>query len=871
MTRRTTRRSTSRLSRHVRPASIDLHFELDPRKASFRGEAAYVLALDKRTRRIELNAADLRVSGVRVQLGEEKLKPQIEMHSESETIVLHFDRLLPTGEVRVELKFRGRVRNDLRGLYRSVDDEAPWIATQLCPTDARRFFPCFDEPGIKMRYRIAVTAPRELAVISNSPVESVAREGATHERTQFETTPPLSAYLVAVAVGPFVASPTKQCGPTEIRVWTVPGKLELAAFAAEAARESLSRLEEWFALEHPYPKLDLVALPDFAFGAMENAGAVFFRDSILLLDEARASAEDRKRAGETIAHELSHMWFGNLVTMAWWNDLWLNESFATWMAYVIIDDWQPDWKIWSDFAHRREAALEVDALATSHPIAPRIRSAEEAHENFDAITYTKGACVLRMLEGYLGPEVFREGIRLYIRRHAEAAATAEDLWAAISEVSGVDVERIVSPWTLQTGYPLLRARPDKSGATHQIALAQERFLALPPRTSGRAKKPVRWAVPWLGRIGPAKTRSGARTGQDCEVRHLLTKTRDRVPVGRSNPEWIYANANESGFFRVEHDPSNTETLVLRLPQLSPIERIGFVGHQWALTRAGRSSIGVLLDLLAALGDESDPDVLLAAEQVLVRLSRRLAPSRGNEVEQAFRKWISRHYAGQLDRLGLEGSPREDERQRMQRGRLFSIVGHLARDSSVTAYCASRTARHFAHDEALPPALADEIVWIAASVGDAELHATLCDATRRAKTPQERRRMLFGLAEFDAPQLVRASLRASLDPAFAPIPDRAGLIAALLSRPATAGPTWTRLQQAWPRLERQMPPILLARLASATAEALPHSSASEIRRFFEAHPLAAGSRVLRQVREQMTLAKRFEAAAGSEFEAILLGD
>jgi len=859
-TRRT--RPAARLSRHVRPVTIDLHFELDPTQKSFRGQARYDLQLDKRGRRLTLHAADLRVSAVRLRLGDDLLKPRVEVQSESETIVLHFDRLLPADTVQLELSFRGRVRNDLRGLYRSVDEKEPWIATQLCPTDARRFFPCFDEPGIKACYRIRVTAPRDQTILSNSPVQSEENEGAGRKTVQFETTPPLSSYLIAVAVGPFEASPTLMSGSTAIRVYTLPGRQHLATFAREAAAESLTRLEQWFDMDHPYPKLDLLALPDFAFGAMENAGAVFFRDSILLLDADESSSEDRKRAGETIAHEISHMWLGNLVTMAWWNDLWLNESFATWMAYEIIDSWQPDWYIWLDFAHRRENALEVDALASSHPIAPRIRSADEAMENFDAITYTKGASVLRMLAAYLGDEVFQEGIRLYIRQHREDAATASDLWAALGEVSGVPVKEIVSPWTLQTGYPRVSLKRYERKGRVIVELAQERFLALPARKSKSTKPRTLWSIPWVGRIG------GDHADDDRTLKHLFAKSRDQLSDQNAKQTWIYGNASETGFYRIEHAQSEFENLLDNLSSLSPLERIGFVGHQWALAHANLIPITSVLDLIAALGGDEDPDVLFAVESVLSRLGQRLAISRGPDVENQFRAWVAVHYGGQIDLLGFEADPNDNERRRTRRARIFSIVGRIARVDAIRRECASRCARHLATGEALPTELGDEIIRIAASLGGESLHDQLCASTRNAKTPQARRRMLFALAEFDQPRLIRASLAASLDISLAPIPDRATLIGTLLARPTSAVATWRHLQKSWRRLEKQMPPILLARLVGATAVALPHSSAFEIREFFRDHPLAAGSRVLRQVAEEMAIAKRFEAHAGSDFEAYL---
>ncbi len=860
-------RQTLRLAEHIRPQTIDLHFELDPTRPDFRGEARYRLQLDRACRQIELHSVELDVASVCARVGSshESIEGRVEAHPECETIVLRFGRRLPAGEIQLELRFRGRVRNDLRGLYRSTDRERPWLASQLCPTDARRFFPCFDEPGTKARYAIRVTAPARETVLSNAPIAKRSKPRADGRRTtEFEWTPPLSAYLVAVAVGPFVASRPVKSGDTAIRVYTLPGGQPLARFARKAAVESLGRLERWFGMPHPYPKLDLLALPDFAFGAMENAGAVFFRDSVMLLDEKEASTEEQMRAAETIAHELSHMWFGNLVTMAWWNDLWLNESFATWMAYEIVDDWRPDWRIWHEFIHRRENALEVDALRSSHPIAPPIRTAEEAHENFDAITYTKGASVLRMLERYVGARVFRRGVRLYIKRHREGAATASDLWSALSEAAGLPIEKIIAPWTLQTGYPIVRAecRTTRKGGD-AIELRQERFLALPPR---RPKRPARppssplWSIPWLGRVG--------RGGRSKEIRHLLTRARDQTFSTGLTLEWLYANANEAGFFRIDHAGDGFDRLLRALPHLSELERIGWVGHQWALVRTGRARIATVLDLIAALGRNEDPDVLAAAERVLENLLRRLAPECGGETEARLRSWIAVQFGDQFEDLGLDGPPREDPTRRRRRARIVSIVGGLARSDSIVEMCAARTREHLDSTRALPAGVGNEIVRIAAYTPDSSLQAALLRAVLGATTPQSRRRSLFALAGFDRGPGLRRTLRATLDPGLAPAVDRATLLMLLLSSPGAALASWQHLQKAWTQLETQMPPILLARIVAETSNALPPSEAPHIRAFFEQHPLAAGSRVLDQVAEQLAIAGRLRAHAGNDLDLYL---
>ncbi len=282
-------------------------------------------------------------------------------------------------------------------------------------------------------------------------------------------------------MGELAASEPVHCGETEIRVWHVPGKERLVQFGLEAARETLARLEAYFALPYPYEKLDLVAVPDFEAGAMENAGAVFFRETLLLVDPETATLSEKKRAAEVICHELAHMWYGDLVTMAWWDDLWLNEAFATWMAFHVVDAWKPEWKMWNDFQHHRAAALGLDALTETHPIYVKVRTPSEATQNFDLITYEKGASVVRMIERFLGAETFREGVRRYIRAHQESNAVAADLWNALAEASGQDVEPVVRAWIEQPGFPLLRLRRTERDGRSWLAL---RAGALPVEPEG---------------------------------------------------------------------------------------------------------------------------------------------------------------------------------------------------------------------------------------------------------------------------------------------------------------------------------------------------------------------------------------------------
>jgi len=401
-----------RLATDCVPVEYDLHVEVDPQDGdAYRGEVTLLLRLAQARHSVELHADALQITSARVEVGERTQQGSVRLRPDRETAVISFREALPAGIARLRIAFRSTLRSDLRGLYKARSGERRYAFTQLEAADARRFFPCFDEPAFKARFRVAVTTAVTNTVLANSPVGWEESAGEGRKTVHFLPTPPLSTYLVALAVGPLESSPPTRCGTTEIRVWHVPGKGALTAFSLEVARETLARLEKYFDLPYPYAKLDLVAAPDFEAGAMENAGAVFFRETLLLVDPDTVTLGEKKRVGEVICHELAHMWYGDLVTMAWWDDLWLNEAFATWMAFQIVDDWKPEWKMWQEFEKGRSAALSLDALASTHPIYTTVSTPAEATANFDLITYEKGAAVVRMLERYLGPKPFRAGVR----------------------------------------------------------------------------------------------------------------------------------------------------------------------------------------------------------------------------------------------------------------------------------------------------------------------------------------------------------------------------------------------------------------------------------------------------------------------------
>ncbi len=826
------------------PRAYELALELDPaRSRAYRGEVAIELETARERSRVELHAVDLRVSRGWLETPGGPLRARVEAHPERETIALHWDRPLPAGAARVGLRFAGRLRDDLRGLYAARAGSSRYAFTQLEAADARRFFPCFDEPDKKARFRLAVTTADRHAVVSNAPIARTRRHGDGRKTVHFAETPPLSTYLVALAVGQLERSRPVRAGATEIRVWHAPGKRQLTGFALEAARECLTRLERYFALPYPYAKLDLVAVPDFEAGAMENAGAVFFRETLLLLDPARATAPERRRAAEVICHELAHMWYGDLVTMAWWDDLWLNEAFATWMAFHVVDQWRPDWHMWHDFQHHRAAALRLDGLRHTHPIHSEVRTPDEATENFDLITYEKGASVVRMLERYLGPAAFRRGVRAYIRRHRESNATASDLWDALSRAAGEPVEPIVRGWIEQPGLPVLTLRRRRERGRERLDVRQARF-----RADGRAQpgEPARWPIPWVGHAAPPR-------GRSQRPRRLIAGARERIDLGRGPLRFVYGNADEGGFFRVRHETEELHALAANRARLSVVERMGLLDHQWALARAGRAPLGDFLLLLEAAREETDPDVLHTLRGPLGFLEDRLAPAA--DVAPALRDRIAELFGPQLVEVGWRAARGETESERERRAVLVALLGEIADWPPVVVAAQARFEAYLEDRRSLDANLADPVVSLAARHADAARYETLRAAAGAAGTPQDRRRFLLAQGDVRDARLVERTLRRCLGGEI-PTQDVAFVLCRLLANPAARERTWSFLRRSWKRVARRVPPMLAGRLIEATPALATRAHRREVASFFRAHPVPAGARALRQALERFDLDHAF---------------
>jgi len=828
-----------RLPTDVKPKAYDADLRLDLNADRFEGELAIEVALGAARRAITVHAVGLEVRDARAEIGAVAIAGKATADAESETVTLTFADELPAGEARVRIVYRGAFSPGLRGLYRA----GSLAVTQFEAADARRLFPCFDEPAFKAVWRLRVEGvPNQAVAISNGKVIRDDNDGRGGRRLTFAPTPPLSSYLVALIVGPLSASPIEVARDVPITTWTTPEKKALTAFAQTIATAVLPRLEDYFGLPYAFGKLDQIGVPDFEAGAMENAGAVTFREVALLADPATAPLAVQKRVAEVITHELAHQWFGNLVTMVWWDDLWLNEAFATWMAYKIVDDWRPSWRIWMDFEAGKGAALALDAMVSAHPIRADINNAEEAGESFDAITYEKGGAVLRMLEGFLGADRFRDGIRLYMRRHRDANATADDLWGALGEASGLPIQEISDSWIRKTGYPLvdLALSADAGGAT--VELKQRRFFADPNAAAAVGDGAnTKWPVPMVLRFKDAK---GVK-----EQPVLLREPSARMPLNAEGAvAWCIGNADSRGFYRTNYDDATLGKLLPAVGELRPAERIALISDQWALVRADQAPIERFLDLVFSLRDEEDHVVL---DEIVGRLALIEHRFLADEDRGAFGKLVTDMYGQRAAKLGWSPAPNEDDEIRLRRAVLLRALVVTARDANAVAEADKRLPAAGSTGD-VDPNLLDLVVTAAARRAD---EARFEDLRARAKTetdPASKRRYLHALARVEEDALPARAVDLALSDDV-PMQDFSSFVSVLLGNRATREATFAMIRDRWTETRAKADsPMILRRLVEALAGLPERRHYDAVRTFLDAHPIDGAKQAIAQTLERMQM-------------------
>ena len=825
--------AAQRLPGGVSPSHYDLAFIVDLEHERFDGNETIHVDVAEPTSRIVVNAVDLTFREVTIGAGDAAQRAAVALDEAKQTAAFSVARPIPKGAVDIHVRYGGTLNSQLRGFYISRTKARKYAVTQFESTDARRAFPGFDEPRFKATFSVTLTIDRGDTAISNGRALSDTPGPAPTQHTiKFATTPRMSSYLVAMAVGDFKCL-EGAADAIPIRICATPDKRDLGRIALESAERILTFYDGYYAIKYPFGKLDVVAVPDFAAGAMENTGAIFYRETDLLAETKSAPVDTRKKIASILAHEMAHQWFGDLVTMEWWDDIWLNEGFATWMANKPLAAARPDWNIDVDEAQENQQALSLDSLKATRPIHVDVEAPAEIDEAFDAITYQKGAAVLRMVESYVGAETFRKGVNAYLQEHAYKNATSEDFSKALAASSGKPVERILPTFVNQPGVPLVDVSIACANGRPAVTLRQERFFADGARAeAGRWQMPVCLKAP----------------GESAPVCDVLSDVSHTFTMPGACGSWVFANAGAHGYYRTAYSSEVLRAIAPRVEtDLTAAERLSLVDDEWALVRAGRHSVADYLTLAAGHGREHTSGVLDNVAHGLGFVRDYLTSTAMRERFTGFVRSLLRPL---YDELGFTAAAGDGDDRRTLRATVIGALGILGDDPDVVSRARAAVDRALAGGASADATTAAAVVRVAARHGDARLFDALYAAAERASDPDEHYRYLYALGDFRDPALVERGL------ALAPTPqirtqDTALYLAQFFANPDARGRALSFVMDNWTALAPKVTVFggdtTLVRVMGTFCDA---AAADRIRTFFAAHPLPAAARSLEQTQEEI---------------------
>jgi puromycin-sensitive aminopeptidase len=829
-----------------RPSKYRIKLHPDLKNFTFDGEQSVDIQVLEPTSKIVLNAIDLKISSVTLHaMGTTLTNPSVSMDKDSETATLDFGETIQPGDARLEMAFTGELNDKLMGFYRSEytsqDGETRYLATtQFEPTDARRAFPCWDEPAKKATFEVTLVFSDEYQAVSNTPVVEEAVPGPGLKSVRFAETPIMSTYLLAFIVGHLVSVEQRAEGGTMVGVWTTPGKEAQASFALDTSVKLLGYFNDYFGIPYPLPKLDHIAIPDFAAGAMENWGAVTYRETALLVDPDNSSAGTRQRVAEVIAHEMAHMWFGDLVTMEWWDDLWLNESFASWMGNKAVDWLFPEWEMWTQFVNMdTNRALSLDGLKNSHPIEQAVKNPAEVSQLFDAISYSKGASVIRMLENFLGEETFRKGLNRYLSGHMYDNARTQDLWSALETESGQPVTAIMDSWVKQMGYPVLQVESERSGGQTRLSVTQERFVY--DRLLGESAPDTEvWRVPI----------SASQAGQDSGIT-VMEGRQAQLDVPGGTDGWVKLNPLQTGFFRVNYSTDDWQRLVppIESLELHATDRLGIQNDAYALSRAGLLPVTQFLSLAQAYRNENDASVWSDLASNLRDIEQLISEDPVHPKYQAFARDI---FGPAAKKIGWEPQSGEGHLDALLRSTVLSQSGSY-HDPDITAQATERFNKYLQDRDTLAPDLRGVVFALAAQSGGKDVYDGIWQLEGETDLAEEKIRLLMALSRFQEPELLNATLSDSLSSKVRS-QDSITLVAAVAANPKGRNLAWDFVKSNWAEFDRRYGGggFGLMRLVSICSHFNSQEKADEVDSFFAEHPAPAAERTIRQALERVRL-------------------
>ncbi len=852
----TTPDSPYRLPRTVIPSRYEISLEPDLEAASFTGTVAIEVDINEQTSDIWLNAAELELHSASLEPvgGPPTDVASITLHEQDERAELTLGEAASPGRYVLRINFTGILNDKLRGFYLSrftdsAGQERLIATTQFESTDARRAFPCFDEPDFKAIYGVTLTVPEDLFVVSNGPLISETPNGYGKKVAVFEDTMKMSTYLVAFIVGPFEATAPVDVDGVPLRIVHPIGKGHLTGYALKAGEHALRYFTNYYGIAYPGQKLDMIAVPDFAFGAMENLGCITYREVLLIMDEERSTQPELMRVADVIAHEIAHMWFGDLVTMRWWNGIWLNEAFATFMATAAANDFNPDWHRWDQFSLDRSAAFDVDSLDKTRPIEVEVNSPQDADAMFDLLTYEKGGSVLRMLEQYLGEDRYRDGIRYYLDKHQYANTETSDLWDAIEHITGEPARSVMDSWIFQRGYPLVSA--ETSGST--LKLTQSRFRYTPIEGGDETL----WQVPVVLRYSAG--------GTVHEDRVLLTDRSTDVSLA-GEPDWLVVNAGGSGFYRVRYSPELLQALAPRMQtELKPIERYGLVDDTRAAMISGATSAADFLEFAKGFEDETDLDVWSVLMTGLGTINHLLdgAPRKN------FQGMLADLYGAALNRLGWEPKEGESARDAELRGTLIGALGGGAEDEDAIRRSRELHAKYLEDPSSVEPNVAAAVARVVAMSGTADDYSVYVQRFKNASTPQEERRYQTHLGSFPGEAEIANTLKMTLNGEIR-TQDSPYLIGYALSNRDQGEQVWRFVSENWDQMLEAFPDNAIVRMAGGIRSFSKPEMAAEVEKFFETHKVPTGELTMQQHLEKLRVNVALRQREAANLEQLLGG-
>ena len=843
-----------RLPGGVEPVHYSLRLEPDLKAATFAGSETIEVVLDRAATTITLNAAEIEFESVRayvvpagvvvgdadkkgretaidlatlgrLQDGGNPQTAEVTLDAAEEQATLHFARALPAGRAVLAIAFKGILNDKLRGFYLSKSKTRSYAVTQFEATDARRAFPCFDEPGLKATFDVSLVVDAGDTAISNTRmVSDTPGPGPGKHTVAFAQTPQMSTYLVAFLVGDFACSKGKADG-VPIRACATPDKVGLTRFSLDAAKYLLHYYDSYFGIKYPLAKLDMVAVPDFEAGAMENFGCITYRETELLVDEKNGPVPAKMEVAETVAHEMAHQWFGDLVTPEWWDNLWLNEGFATWMESKAAEKWQPKWPYAQSVAADKNGILDEDAGRTTRAVLAQAETPAEINEMFDDIAYGKAGAVIGMVESWVGEERFRKGVQAYLAAHRYGNATSEDFWSAQTRVSGLPVDKVMQSFVEQPGVPLVTIG-DRDSSGEKLAVAQRRFFlaASSEGSAGHTGANERWTIPiCLRDIG-------------CTV-----LTPETTTINTAAP-FFYANAGDKGYYRTAYSAAELKAIVASAETaLTPAERIGLLGDSWALMRAEQGSVGEFLDLVLAVKQDPSETVLESGLGKVATIDSQIASEQDRARLDAV---VLREFGPVYSALSPQGRHESFDHAQL-RAALFAELGR-AGDPAVLAEAQRVTKELFAPtkkgEKQVDPAIADAAVELAVAKGDSEMYDLLVRVAQNAADPDLKEDALRTLTRFQSPLLVVRTLEYALSDEVRN-QDSWTLIALLLERRETQDLAWEYVEQHWEAVGKKATANSGTRIVEATGAFCSVERRDEVASFFAEHPVESSERTL----------------------------